>query len=94
MKRLLMILVVCILFSSTGCAILKPFVKDLGGWDLSACADRKGFEVCKELFLDNEEKIFGGKKIIDVILDNMNNRTEVMTITEEEENGTTRSEND
>ena len=85
MKRLLAMLIVCILFSPIGCVILKPFVKDLDGWDLSACADKKGFKVCKELFLDNQEKILGGKKVIDVILDNMNNRTEVMAVTEGEE---------
>lgn len=86
MKLLRALLVVCVLLSSSGCAILKPFVKDLDGWDLSACADRKGFKVCKKLFLDNQEKIFGGKKVIDVILDNMGNRTEVMAVTEGEEN--------
>ncbi len=72
-------ILVCITFSS-GCSLLKPFVGDIDGWDLSACADRDGFKVCKELFLDNQEKILGGKKVIDVILDNMNNRTEVMEV--------------
>ncbi len=89
MKLSRALLVLCVLLSSSGCAILRPFVKDLDGWDLSACADDKGFKVCKELFLDNQEKIFGGKKAIDLLLDHLKNRTEVMV---EDQDGTIGSE--
>lgn len=82
MKRVLSAGLVCLLLFGSGCS---AFVKDIGGWDLSACADRDGFKVCKELFFDNEEKILGGKKVIDLILDRMKDRPEVMQVMETKE---------
>ncbi len=55
----------------SGCSLLEMSVRDLNGWDLSACVD--GYKTCYELLTDNEEKILGGKKAIDLILDNLRN---------------------
>lgn len=84
-QKLLLLLIVCLL-ALPGCAILRPFVKDIDGWDLTACASREGFKVCKELFLDNKEKILGGQQAIDLILENMNQRTEIMELETEDGN--------
>lgn len=80
MRQKISILSLCIIvFALPGCATLKPLVRDIDGWDLTACVEgRDEFKVCKELFLDNQEKILGGKKAIDLLLDRMN--TTVMSV--------------
>lgn len=73
-KRVAGLLLACLLFAP-GCALVRPFVKDLNGWDLSACADRDGFKVCKELFLDNKDKIFGGEETVNEVVNQMHVET-------------------
>lgn len=66
-----------------GCALLKPFVKDINGWDLSACVGRDEFKVCKELFLDNKDNIFGGQETVDSVVEQM--QIETFQVENEEE---------
>lgn len=67
----LAVVLVCVILFAPGCALVRPFVKDLNGWDLSACADRDGFKVCKELFMDNKDKIFGGEEAVNSVVTQM-----------------------
>jgi hypothetical protein len=39
---------------------------DISGWNLSACWS--GFGTCRELFMDNQERILGGQTAIDAVL--------------------------
>lgn len=71
MNKRIMSVLCCILLLSSGCALLKPFTKDIGGWDLSACVGRDEFKVCKELFLDNKDYIFGGQDAVDSVVERM-----------------------
>ncbi len=57
MKFLRSLMVGGLMFAS-GCGIVEFALTDLNGWDLSACAGG-GFDVCWELFTDNEDNIFG-----------------------------------
>lgn len=75
----------CVFLFSTGCAALNPFVKDIKGWDLTACVGKDEFKVCKELFLDNKDKIFGGEQFIDEVVGQLQVETmavEAMTVEE------------
>ena len=67
-KRSLMVgcMFLCLI---SGCGAVEVGVSDISGWDLSACADDfDAFDVCSELFFDNEEKILGGRTLIEVLL--------------------------
>ena len=68
MNRCKLVALSCVFLLSTGCALLKPFVKDIKGWDLTACVGRDEFKVCKELFMDNKDNIFGGEKAVDEVV--------------------------
>lgn len=48
--------------SITGCLL-----SDIAGWDLSTCAG-SGLSTCTDLFFDNQEKILGGKTLIETLL--------------------------
>lgn len=61
----------CVFLLTTGCSMLNPFVKDIKGWDLSACVGKDEFKVCKELFLDNKDKIFGGEDAVNMVVEQM-----------------------
>lgn len=65
-------LIICslILFISSGCGAVEFGLADISGWDLSVCGeDFDSFEVCSDLFFDNEEKILGGKTLVEVLLE-------------------------
>jgi len=65
-KTLFMTLFILIaVFFLTGCSLIKGAVTDINGWDLSACVGRDEFKVCKELFLDNKDKILGGESALE-----------------------------
>jgi len=56
-RRMLALVLVGIFVS--GCGLADPFVRDIGGWDLTACTSSDGFDVCWELFSDNQHLFFG-----------------------------------
>ena len=47
-------------------AIPGTFLSNLGGWNLSACGGG-GFQTCTGLLVDNQQQIFGGQTVEEVV---------------------------
>lgn len=70
-KTLVSIFVLLLGLSLTGCSLIERSVSNIRGWDLSACVGKDEFKVCRELFLDNQEKILGGRTLVELAIERM-----------------------
>lgn len=57
-----------------GCSLIENAagqqLEDIDGWDLSACIESGcGRSTCLKLFLDNDEKILGGRTAVEALFD-------------------------